>query len=186
MGIEAAFHIAAVVLLFATLIVAATTDLLHRKVYNWLTFPAIIFGLTLAYAAGGLGSFQLSAVGGQGLLDHLAGLGLGFGVFFLVYWGNGVGGGDVKLVAAVGAVMGFQFIIGAMFWSGLVGAIMAVWVLIWRGKLSKGMRRSLRYAMSLRREEPKEDDLAAVRVPYGVAIAFGTMVAWFLTELPQA
>ena len=43
------FNVLAQILLLLTLITAAVTDLRDRKVYNWLTFPAMIFGLTLAW-----------------------------------------------------------------------------------------------------------------------------------------
>lgn len=186
--IGAAFQLAAIVLLFLTLIVSATTDMLKRKVYDWTTFPAAAFGLTLAYAAAGWGSIDLQHLhaGSSGLIDHLAGLGLGFFVFFVAYWSNGVGGGDVKLMAAVGAIMGLQFIIGAMFWSALIGAVFAIWALVWKGRLGEGVRRSLRYAVSLRAPGEGEDNALTVKIPYGVAISFGSLLCWFLTELPKA
>jgi prepilin peptidase CpaA len=182
----AAFNLAAVILLFATISVAAVTDLLRRKVYNWLTYPAIVLGLTLGYAAGDMGYLSFS-LGGAGLIDHLAGLGLGFGVFFVVHWSGGVGGGDVKLMAAIGAIMGFHFVIGAMFWGSLVGAVMAIWVLVWKGKLWAGLRRGLQRAATLRPQKPAEGEDAPekLRIPYGTAIAFGTLWAWFLTEFPS-
>ncbi|MDC3379425.1 A24 family peptidase, partial [Planctomycetota bacterium] len=138
MGVEQLFGLLSVVLLFATLIVATTTDLMRRKVYNWTTYPAICLGLALAFGAGGLDGSTASA----GLWNHLAGLAIGFSIFFIAHWaGGGVGGGDVKLVAAVGAIGGAPFIIGAIVWAGLVGAAMAIWALLWRGKLLKGMKR---------------------------------------------
>jgi prepilin peptidase CpaA len=182
MPVEAAFQLAGIVLLFVTLIVAAVTDLVHRKVYDWLTYPAIVLGLTLGYAAGDWGSVGLG-YGGSGLANNLAGLAVAFGVFFVVYWGRGVGGGDVKLMAAVGAIMGLHFVVGAMFWSALVGAIMAVWVLILKGKLWWGLRRSLRHAVRLGNDPEEaegEENPARLRIPYGAAIAFGTLVAFFL------
>jgi prepilin peptidase CpaA len=186
----AAFQLAGVILLFLTLSIAAVTDLLNRRVYNWLTYPAIAFGLTLGYAAGDLGSLSLH---GAGLVNHLAGFALGFGVFALVWIaGRGVGGGEVKLMGAIGAIMGWQFVIGAMFWSSLVGAVMAVWALVMRGKLVQGLGRAFRAAVTI--GSPPEDKTAEegdgeespgrLRIPYGTAIAFGTLFAWFLTEFP--
>lgn len=173
--VQALFRVVAAVLLFATLTTAATTDVLHRKVYNWLTYPAIALGLALGYGAGGLGE----GLWGPGLISHLAGFALGFGLLFAVWWSRAVGGGEVKLAGAVGAIVGFPLIVPALFWSSLVGAIMGVWVLVWRGKLLSGLRSSIRYALSFRDELPV-DDPAAVKLPYGVAIAFGTILAWFL------
>ncbi|RMG10448.1 MAG: prepilin peptidase [Planctomycetota bacterium] len=186
MPADAVFDLLGVVLLFATLCVAAVTDILHRKVYNWLTVPAIAFGLTLGYASGDWGSVALGP-GGGGLLDRLAGFSVGFGLFFLAWFGGkGVAGGDVKLMGAIGALRGLHFVVSAMFWSCLVGAILAVWVLLGRGRLLWGLRRSLRHTLSLRPEPvpPEEEDAARLRIPMGAAIAFGSLLAWFLLEAP--
>lgn len=185
MPVDAALKLAGMVLLFATLGVAAVTDILHRKVYNWLTYPAVIVGLGLGFAAGGLGSVTLQPAATGGLLDHLAGFACGFGVFAVAYFGKGVGAGDVKLMGAIGAIGGLAFTIHAMFWSGLVGAILALWVVALRGKLGAKLRSSVRYALTLRATPPDEDG-PALTVPYGVAISFGTFLAWFLVELPAA
>lgn len=196
MPVQAYFELASVVVLFVTLIVAAITDLLHRKVYNWLTVPAALVGLALAYLAHGVGSFSPAAIGGVGLLDRLAGLTLGFGVFWVAYFGRGVGGGDVKLMGAIGAIAGFRFVVFAMFWSALLGAVIAIWVLVARGDLVSALRRSVRYAASTRREPPPakaasnaegaEPDPSQLSIPYGLAISFGTLLAWFLVEAPRA
>lgn len=169
------FEVAIQVLLFAVLLGAATTDIVSRKVPHWLTLPAIVFGLTLAFAAGDWPQLR----------ESLTGLGIATGVFGLAYLVGGVGGGDLKLVAAVGALKGAPFIVHAIFWSATVGMIMATALLIWRGRLGAGLRRAVVYALSLRPPaELAEDDPVRARLPYGVAIAFGTLVAFFLALPP--
>lgn len=189
MEIEAIFKLISIILLFAVLITAAVTDLLHRKVYNWTTLPAIALGLALGYGIGGLGTMPGVAGAGSGFLDHMSGMLLGFGVFWgwhLITGGKAVGLGDVKLMAAVGALTGFHFTVSALFWGTLVGALVAMWTLLWRGALLKGLRRSVTHTIALRApEELPEDDPAKVRIPYGVALSFGTMLAWFLVALPK-
>jgi len=184
MPVDALVELIGVVVLFATLLVAAITDILHRKVYNWTTYPAVIVGLGLGFAAGGWGSVALQPAASGGLLDHLAGFACGFGVFCIAYFGKGVGPGDVKLMGAIGAIGGLAFAIHAMFWSALVGAVLAVWVVALRGRLGHRLRSSVRYALSLRASPPAEESGGALTVPYGVAISFGTLLAWFLVELP--
>ena len=161
-------------LLFAVLIVAAYTDLLHRKVYNWLTLPACILGVGLHWT--------LAEVGGPGLTASLAGLGIGFGVFLVAYVLGGVGGGDVKLMGAIGAIGGAPFIVSAIFWSALVGAGIACWKLAWQGKLLAGVRSSVRYGVGIgtKSSSSEDEEIARTTVPYGVAIAFGTVWAWVL------
>ncbi|HZU96137.1 MAG TPA: A24 family peptidase [Planctomycetota bacterium] len=181
MGIEAVFQIASQVLLFAVLIVAATTDVLYHKVYNWLTYPAIIFGLTLSYAAGGLGNVH------GGLTSSALGFMLGGGIFWIAYLTGGVGGGDWKLVGAVGAIKGLEFSVPAIFYSSLFGALLAIVFLAYQGKLGPGLKRTARRAVGLKVEDLPEGDPVMRKLPYGVAVSFGTFFAWTLAEgmLPQ-
>jgi prepilin peptidase CpaA len=179
MGIAELLSVVAAALLFLTLGIAATTDVISRKVYNWLTWPAIALGLGLGYAIGGVGSSPWEA---HSLVSHLAGLGLGFGLMMIGWWSRAVGGGEVKLAGAVGALGGFPFMIPALFWSSVVGAIIAIWVLVWRGQLVRGLRQAVRYAISVKAELPAAGDPAAVKIPYALAMAFGTLLAWSLEQ----
>ncbi len=77
-------------------LIAAATDLRRFKVYNALTFPAFFAGLIAATITGGW----------AGLGGSLAGAALGFGGLLLFHALGGVGAGDVKLFAAMGAWLG--------------------------------------------------------------------------------
>ena len=220
MQIEEIFRLANLVVLFLTLIVASYTDVTQRKVYNWTTYPAAALGLALGYLAAGVGQAPSLAGPGVGLLDRLAGLGLGFGILFAfnrAHDARAVGVGDVKLMGAIGALVGGYLTLWALFWGSLVGAVIAVWVLLGQGKLMRGVGRSLMAAIRLgpppntlaspsqpassgEKAAEGEDDAPVAghseqseggqseaetppeqqRIPYGVALAFGTMVAWFL------
>src|SRR3954471_4662700 len=97
------FDVATQVLLFAVLLGAATTDIISRKVPPWLTLPGIAFGFALAWAGGDWTRLESS----------LLGFAIATGVFGLAYLMGGIGGGDLKLVAAVGAIKGAPFIVYA-------------------------------------------------------------------------
>lgn len=180
MTVEGAFDLARVSLLFATLAIAATTDTLSRKVPNWLTYSAIALGLALGYGMGGVGS--LATWPQHHLISHALGMALGSGIFLVAYWAGGVKGGEVKLAGALGALAGLPFAVSAIFWATLIGAIMAMWALVLRGQLLEGLRRSVRYAVLLRSEPAPKDHPARISIPYAVAMAFGTMLAFFLVE----
>ena len=174
------------IVLFGLLIAASYTDVVHRKIYNWATYPAIGLGLALGFIGGGLGSFPWIGSPGVGLLDRVAGFLLGFLVFASFNLAKAVGTGDVKLMAAVGALMGAPFTLWAMFWGSLVGAIIAMWVLLMRGQLMRGIGRSLIQAIRIGRDDvPKdatfEEAPEKARIPYGVALSFGTILAYFLS-----
>lgn len=183
-GFEKLFNLLNLVVLFALLTTAAATDVAKRKIYNWTTFPAIGLGLALGYLASGLGAFPTLNTVGFGFLDRLGGFLLGFGIFAVFSVARAVGPGDVKLMAAVGALTGVRFTVWAMFWGALIGALLAVWVLLMRGQLMRGLGRSLLRALRVGRDDPQaaseEDAPEKARIPYGVALSFGTILAWFL------
>jgi prepilin peptidase CpaA len=163
------FLVAMQVLLFLVLVVAATTDVLYKKVFNWLTYPAIAFGLTLGFCVGHLGS-------------HFAGFAVGSLIFGIAALTGGVGGGDWKLVGAIGAIKGLDFGIQAIFYSSLFGAVLAIGFLVYHGRLGTGLQRTARRAFGLSVTPLPEGDPVTQKLPYGVAIAFGTFFAWSLSE----
>ncbi len=104
---------------------AVATDIRKGLIYNWLTVPAIFAGLLLAVWQSGWAGLGLS------LLGMLIG---GGGLFLPFYW-RMMGGGDVKLMAAVGALMGPCFVGETLLASILVGGVMGFGLMIVRGKL---------------------------------------------------
>ncbi len=155
--------------LVGVLIVSAATDIRTGRIYNLVTYPAIVLGL--AAAAAGFGPPLWSAVAGC-----LVG-GLSLYVLFAMRW---MGGGDVKLMAAVGAFTGFPFILNAMFYSIFVGGVCAALILIWRGE-SDAVLGDLSIAF---RKATGSNGLSLQSIParggsspFGVAIALGTIIA---------
>lgn len=101
---------------FAVLVAAVAFDLRSREIPDSLSVCLLI----LALCATG---FDLHGVG---WLDALAGLSLGFAIGAVLFRLGGFGGGDVKLVASLGAVLGWKDVLGVMFWIALVGAAFAI------------------------------------------------------------
>ena len=124
----------ATILLLGLVSVATATDLAWHKIYNWTTYTGMLTALALS-AAGWL-VFPLAIVDGKTLrvsfLESLIGLlacGLVMLVCFVMFQ---VGGGDVKLIAMLGAFLGFDKGIVAMLWTLVLGACVGLIVLIWR------------------------------------------------------
>jgi hypothetical protein len=104
---------------------------------------------------------------------------------------------------AIGAIGGMHeyFTIYAAFFSVLIGGAMALVVFLWHGRLLEGLKGALRFTFSVRHvdevsggdsedEQQQQQEESAVEestqqltVPYGVAIAVGTAVAWYTVEL---
>ncbi len=166
--------------LFTALVVAVYTDLARGRIPNWLTYPAIALGCAAAYLLGGTDWPGSSAFVPQdprpSLSVALAGAAAGGGVLLVLHLAGGMGAGDVKLMAAVGALMGLGFSLHALFYTSLAGAVLAVGVLAAKGKLGEGGRGTLRFLWPWR---DRTRDPERVTLPYGVAIAAGTMWAWW-------
>jgi len=152
--------------LFGVLVVACYTDLAVKKVYNWLTLPGMLLGLTLHAGFQGL----------PGLTDSLLGCGLAWIVFGTAYMVGGMGGGDVKLAGAIGALGGVSLAFWSIIYSGLVGGMMALVLLVWQGKLKQGGAAAVQGLLRLQSPKPEEIDLKG-EVPYGVAMVIGTFLA---------
>ncbi len=177
--------------LLLTLGVALYTDLTRGKVYDWLTVPAIGLGLLVNFFAGGVDTAQgnrLAGFLGQPFMASLAGLALALGIFGLAYLLHMLGGGDVKLLAAVGALMGWRFFLEAAILTACVGAVIAVGVLIWRGRLIEGLKSSLLALVAPRRFTRRQQSAPPgaaemITIPYSVAIVIGTVAAWLLSSM---
>jgi len=160
--------------LAAVLVIAAVTDLRSGKVYNWLTYPAIAVGLIGHTLLGGWGGADK-----MGLLGAAGGLAAGFLPMLAAYLAGGLGGGDAKLMGAVGALAGWRFAISAMFFGLLIAALMALGVLLYKRMLADTFKRLGRFVFLLltpgKPADPTTPD--SPKVPVSLAFAMGAGVA---------
>jgi prepilin peptidase CpaA len=108
-----------IVVLVAALI-TTVTDLWRFKIYNVLTLPLLLSGLAYHFFVGGTG----------GLAASLLGAVFGFAVLLLFYVMGGMGAGDVKLMAAVGAWLGLPLIFYVFIASSLAAGLYSVILLV--------------------------------------------------------
>ncbi len=161
------------------LVIAAVTDILRQKVYNWTTYPAIAIGLIWHALAGGL----VGDAAQLGLGGSLLGLAAGF-LPMLVFWlAGGIGGGDAKLMGAVGALAGWRFALSAMFYGFLIAAVMAMAVMIRRRILKRTLGRIWRVLyLALTPSRPAGPTTEeSPKIAFGLALCIGSALA--LVEL---
>lgn len=162
--------------LFVLLIVATFTDIAYGRVYNWLVYPAIVLGVALAVAG------QIVGAGEPDVVQSLLGLTLAAGLFGFFFARGWMGAADVKLAAAIGALKGIGFFVQALIFITLAGFMLAVIVLIWRGRFIGSIKNCLVFFFRPRKlaKQMEADGRTPDMIPYGVAIAFGTMCVWIL------
>lgn len=156
------------ILLAVTLAVAVATDLKRRRIPDLLTYPAMVAALALRFWREGLGDLD------AGLLSGLAGLTVAagwFGAFALS--GKGMGWGDVKLAGVMGAAFGIPLSLTGLVFISLAGALQAIVSLLWQGDLSA----TVRTVLSRKVGSPGDTEKPERHIPYGVAIALGSLWA---------
>jgi len=160
--------------LLVLLAVSVFTDLRGRLILNAVTYPSILLGLALQWARGGVGEGFV----GVGLGSGLAGLVSCAAVFGLFWATGGMGAGDLKLMAAVGAILGFPQALGAMLFGSVGGGVQGVLALLARTSL--GRKLCARAGLS-----GTAQPSFAKRVPLGVGLAVGVAAfRWWLTAAP--
>jgi prepilin peptidase CpaA len=165
------------------LIEAAFIDGRSLRVPNWLNFHFLIAALIFAYWRGG------SAL----LLTSLAGAAVGLLTLLPLYSIGGMGAGDVKLMAGVGAWIGPWFALSAFLASAIAGAVMALAMIAYSGHWYRhlGMLYTIGVEVLTIRNPSILAQRAAQRkesmllLPYAIPIAAGTIIyfalAGFLT-----
>jgi prepilin peptidase CpaA len=168
------------ILLTAFVIAVSIFDFRHRRIPNFLVFPAAATGLV----------FNLYWKGWSGLGFGMKGLATGFVLLFLPYLVGGMKAGDVKFLAAIGAFTGPADVIRILLATVLFYPLMAFiavfragkWKVTWLrfrrvlygflGFFLPGMR-----LFALRLDGQDDKTIASVKTPFGVSIAAGTLIA---------
>ena len=135
-------------------VAAMIDDLARRQIANWIPLAALTAGF----------GWQIGQSGALGLLYAALGTVTGFSVFLIFYLLGGMGGGDVKLMAGFGALLGFRQVVAAALWVAGVGGVLAVIVL---------GARALSRALGVRKKQEQGQD----SIPYAPAIALGVWLS---------
>jgi prepilin peptidase CpaA len=162
-----------------TLVVAAVIDGWKLKVPNWLTFPMIIAGWVYSAA------FSPYA-GWEGLMFSIVGTAVGLALLLPAYAIGGMGAGDVKLMAGVGAWVWPTITLYAFAVSAIVGGALAIVMVLVRRSWFQHQSQFWMICSEILtvRDPEKLSAIAAQRkgtmllLPYGIPIAIGT-IAYF-------
>jgi prepilin peptidase CpaA len=165
--------LALVIPLILVVITAGVYDILWRRIPNWVSFSGIVLGFG--------GNIFLSHW--HGFKNAALGVGLGFLVYFCLYLLRGMGAGDVKLMAAVGAFSGPGNWVAILVLTAVLGAGCAIFLILSRGALSQTLvniwhiLRELAHFRAPYKSHEKIDvrNSSALRLPHGAVIALAVI-----------
>jgi prepilin peptidase CpaA len=149
----------------------AIQDVRSRRISNWLTYSGLLSALCV----------RLAIAGWSGFRSGLAGAMVGGGIFFVLFLVGGMGGGDVKLMAAVGAWAGSAYALPLLMVTAISGGVLGIGYMLFRRQvlatLSNTMELMRHHLTSGLRPHPvlNIQEPCALRVPYGLAIALGAL-----------
>ena len=157
------------------MLLSAASDLRTRRIPNVLTVAGAVAAPVLWGLLEGPTSALASLLGGS--------FGLAVGV--LLFALGALGGGDAKLLVVTGAFLGPARLVSALIAMGIAGGVLALVVALWRGQLLATLARTCRLAWSLltlgrRGAALNVESPGAITIPYGVAIAVGGLMTWFV------
>jgi prepilin peptidase CpaA len=161
-------------------LIAGIYDILYRRIPNWLVLPCWVVGFAVNFALAGW----------PGLKSAAFGFGLAMLVYFPLYILRGMGAGDVKLMAAIGALVGPVAWFLIFLSSSIVGGVVALVIMLTFKRFRKTLRNLALIVYDLvclrmpyrRDEELSVDSPKAFRLPHGAVIALGVII--FLGVLP--
>jgi prepilin peptidase CpaA len=164
------------VLLLAAVLVAAITDLRWRRIPNWLTAATLV----LAFLLNALIAYPTPL---QGISMAAKGFALAFGLNLVMYLLHMTGGGDLKLMAAIGALVGCSDFLGIFLLNALIGGILGIVLILLKGRTRQTLW-NLGYMVSemmkwhapyLAREQLDVQSPKALTLPRAVPICLGVI-----------
>lgn len=158
-------------ILVLVLLTCAITDGIQGKIYNKVTFPAMLIGVVLNGIFGNL----------TGLGWGLLGLAIGMGIQWVPFMLGVAKAGDVKLLMAVGALKGWAFcLFGFMYGAAAFAFLILPWLAM-RGELGQVRTNIFHYfkvaAITQSAPDAPEPTVTKRFVPWGVALAIGFLIA---------
>jgi prepilin peptidase CpaA len=159
----------------AVVLGAAIYDVRYRRIPNWLSLTGVLIGLALN---------GFLDQGRPGLfVSSMLGLAIAFCAYFVLYALRAMGAGDVKLMAAVGAILGWPNWFGVFIVTAILGGVMALILVVARGRVKKTLW-NVAFILSelkggrpayMRKEELDVKNPQSLGLPHGAVIAVGTI-----------
>ena len=170
------------IVLILLCMVTAITDISDRKIPNWAVCIAALCGVW--------GNAYWYGI--AGFINSILGFLCAFVIYILLYLLQGRGAGDLKLMAAIGAITGFPNWFYLWIITAVLGGVLVIGYLLLRGGLVRAVKNAffiifelIRFrSPSLSRPELAISNAQAVTIPHALVVAISTFVYLWLTHLP--
>lgn len=170
-------------ILLTLVLAAALYDVRYRRIPNWLTAGGVLVALVMNSFLGDWRAPVPSSPVWPGLRFSLIGLGIAFGIYFVLYAIRAMGAGDVKLMAAVGAMVGWEDWFGIFIITAILGGLMALILIVVKKRTQKTFW-NVGFVLSemthgrpayLKNEELDVKSSKALGLPHGAVIAVASL-----------
>ncbi|WP_461205475.1 A24 family peptidase [Clostridium sp. DL1XJH146] len=161
------------IILISVLIVCLITDLKYQKIYNKIIYPTLLAVIVIHITSNGFSGFKSS------ILGFIVGLSILLTPYFL----GGIGAGDVKLLALIGAIKGSVFVLNTALYMALIGGIIALVIIVYKKELKNFFKTIVTWIFSLfngikyKIDQPSSS--LTQKYPYGIAIVGGALICLF-------
>ena len=163
-------------ILLIVMVICFITDVLKQKIYNIIVFPSLISAFIINTYIYGLPGLKLS----------LLGFTAGFAILIVPYLLGGIGAGDVKLLALVGALKGSIFVVNTAFYMAFIGGIIALIIMALNKHTLIFLKKFFSWLSSLlvgvKYKLEIQDAGLSKKFPYGTAIVIGSLICLFFKE----
>ncbi len=155
------------ILVIIILTICVITDIKERKIYNKVIFPSLVITLIMHIIINGASSIS----------DFLFGFLVGLLLLIIPYFMGGIGAGDVKLLALIGAIKGPTFVVYSALYMAIVGGVIAIIILLYQNKLLFTMNNIMLTSFTYKLGDQNSISITnGSSFPYAIAIAAGVII----------
>lgn len=162
------------VILGIFILIASYIDIKHHKIPNWLSISGLVVGIL----------YYIINLGLEGILFSFIGMFVGGGIMFILYIFKGVGAGDVKLFAAIGAMTGIEFTLYNLMYSIVFAGLIGIVILVIKRKFFLRLYHLFSRFIGIIRDKNLEEldefkEKEAIRFPFMYAVLPGTIMTLY-------
>ena len=166
------------IILVIYLLLASIYDVSVKKIPNCLSLCVVILGVT--------GNYYFPE--GMGLLNSAKGLGAGLLMMLPFYIFASLGAGDVKMMSAIGSVLGYQPMVSVVIVTYIAASTLALIFIIFEGNLSATIKRYWCTSLGLfagiwNYQQPQQGEATAIRMPFAPAMTVAVVYVLYAEQL---